>query len=227
MHPPQDSNGVPVPIKQDESEPSWVPTVTPLVNDFRSLTAPPAPAMLTCADPLPMNTTSAAPAHGVATTSTTPPDQITTKTTQPEPPTSSLEQVPTNNHQMVTRAKNKIVKQNPKYSYSAHLVLASLDPHTVTQALKDPLWRDSAMSFPVRLMRKVVLVTPRAMARLCCSSRDSPLFVAAFLISYSMLHETRWSLVGWLISPCQAGRRESGDKVKPEVETTVKLRLRR
>ncbi|CAF2044695.1 unnamed protein product [Brassica napus] len=50
---------------------------------------------------------------------------------------------------------------------------------------------------------------------------------SAFLISYSMLHETRWSLVGWLISPCQAGRRESGDKVKPEVETTVKLRLRR
>ena len=45
--------------------------------------------------------------------------------------------------------------------------------------------------------------------------------------AYSMLHETRWSLVGWLISPCQAGRRESGDKVKPEVETTVKLRLRR
>ena len=35
------------------------------------------------------------------------------------------------------------IKRNPQYMYSVHLVLASLDPHTVAQPLADPLWRDS------------------------------------------------------------------------------------
>ncbi|CAN7001235.1 unnamed protein product [Brassica oleracea var. botrytis] len=38
------------------------------------------------------------------------------------------------------------------------------------------------------------------MARLCCSSRDSPFLCFSLLLlqrSYSMFNEIRWSLVGW------------------------------
>lgn len=135
---------------QDESEPSWVPTVTPLETDCMSLTAPPTPVVLPCSDPLPTNTTSvtmdqcAVPPTTITPTTTTAQNTSSSTTlASSELSTSSPNSEPVNNHQMVTRAKNQIIKTNPKYMYSAHLVLASLDPHTISQALSNPLWRDS------------------------------------------------------------------------------------
>ena len=57
--------------------------------------------------------------------------------TPPHPP-------PDNNHPMLTRRKNQISKPNPKYNYSATLSSTTpAEPTTITQALKDKIWRDS------------------------------------------------------------------------------------
>ncbi|KFK24418.1 hypothetical protein AALP_AAs62447U000100, partial [Arabis alpina] len=45
---------------------------------------------------------------------------------------------------MTTRRQNQIIKPNPKYNYSAALLTSiPSEPQTITQALKDRLWRDA------------------------------------------------------------------------------------
>lgn len=47
--------------------------------------------------------------------------------------------IPVNDHPMITRGKNNIVKKNKKYAH--HVSLTEVEPTSYTQALKDERWR--------------------------------------------------------------------------------------
>lgn len=125
------------PSQSDESEPAWVPTVTPLEHDNRPLTMnssqPALPLSIAPSSDTSNSPTNTAPSLSPEIAAAPTPEYVSTA-----PSMLGAQPPPINHHQMITRAKNQIQKLNSKYNYVANLVLLGLDPHTISQALADP-----------------------------------------------------------------------------------------